>query len=310
MTPAPGSGGGMSVLIPQIGLIGAVFYFLILRPQSQARKKPAPMPAPPQKGGGGIPPGGPLGQVKGITGDEGTLRDGPQPPGGARPGGSRGWLKGGPAAGEDELGGRYVEALMPMVWTASDREDFVPEVQAMRRRVEELVPAGVRNRELKLGSGGLRDVEFAVQLLQLVHGRNAAPANILDLAARFERPNLTYLAPAAAGGTWYPFGFMADIGSNEPGISSGIAVLHALVTRMREVAPPKQDLPRREYPPPTAVEAGLEKIWGTVDRDAVLTGLAEALRSLAAHVGCADVKLGRVTPGKLRAAMGRALQGR
>ena len=52
------------------------------------------------------------------------------------------------------------------------REDFVPEVQAMRRRVEELVPAAVRSRELKLGTGGLRDVEFAVQLLQLVHGRN------------------------------------------------------------------------------------------------------------------------------------------
>ena len=42
----------------------------------------------------------------------------------------------------------------------------------MRRRVEALVPAGERTRELKLGTGGLRDVEFAVQLLQLVHGRN------------------------------------------------------------------------------------------------------------------------------------------
>lgn len=81
-------------------------------------------------------------------------------------------LKARPAAGDDELGQRYIGALMPMVWTACEREDFVPEVQAMRRRVEELVPAGVRARELKLGSGGLRDVEFAVQLLQLVHGRN------------------------------------------------------------------------------------------------------------------------------------------
>jgi glutamate-ammonia-ligase adenylyltransferase len=81
-------------------------------------------------------------------------------------------LKARPAAGDAELGERYIDALMPMVWTASEREDFVPEVQAMRRRVEELVPAGVRARELKLGTGGLRDVEFAVQLLQLVHGRN------------------------------------------------------------------------------------------------------------------------------------------
>jgi glutamate-ammonia-ligase adenylyltransferase len=76
------------------------------------------------------------------------------------------------AAGDAELGEQYVSALMPMVWTASEREDFVAEVQAMRRRVEELVPADVRDRELKLGTGGLRDVEFAVQLLQLVHGRH------------------------------------------------------------------------------------------------------------------------------------------
>ncbi len=81
-------------------------------------------------------------------------------------------LKARPAAGDEALGGEYIAALMPMVWTACEREDFVPEVQAMRRRVEALVPAGERTRELKLGTGGLRDVEFAVQLLQLVHGRN------------------------------------------------------------------------------------------------------------------------------------------
>jgi glutamate-ammonia-ligase adenylyltransferase len=80
-------------------------------------------------------------------------------------------MKARPAVGDAELGEQYMAALMPMVWTACEREDFVAEVQAMRRRVEELVPAGVRARELKLGTGGLRDVEFAVQLLQLVHGR-------------------------------------------------------------------------------------------------------------------------------------------
>ena len=80
-------------------------------------------------------------------------------------------LKARPAVGDAELGQRYIDALMPMVWTACEREDFVPEVQAMRRRVESLVPADVRDREIKLGTGGLRDVEFAVQLLQLVHGR-------------------------------------------------------------------------------------------------------------------------------------------
>jgi [glutamine synthetase] adenylyltransferase / [glutamine synthetase]-adenylyl-L-tyrosine phosphorylase len=80
-------------------------------------------------------------------------------------------LKARPAAGDAELGKQYIAAVMPMVWTACQREDFVSEVQAMRRRVEQLVPADVRSREIKLGSGGLRDVEFAVQLLQLVHGR-------------------------------------------------------------------------------------------------------------------------------------------
>lgn len=80
-------------------------------------------------------------------------------------------LKARPAVGDAELGRQYIDALMPMVWTACEREDFVPDVQAMRRRVESLVPAGMRDREIKLGTGGLRDVEFAVQLLQLVHGR-------------------------------------------------------------------------------------------------------------------------------------------
>jgi glutamate-ammonia-ligase adenylyltransferase len=65
-----------------------------------------------------------------------------------------------------------------MVWTACEREDFVPEVQAMRRRVESLVPADVREREIKLGTGGLRDVEFAVQLLQLVHGRTDSSLHV------------------------------------------------------------------------------------------------------------------------------------
>jgi len=80
-------------------------------------------------------------------------------------------LKARPMTGDLDLGRRYVDALSPMVWTASEREAFVPEVQAMRRRVEELVPADLRERELKLGRGSLRDVEFAVQLLQMVHGR-------------------------------------------------------------------------------------------------------------------------------------------
>ncbi|MGC5246630.1 bifunctional [glutamine synthetase] adenylyltransferase/[glutamine synthetase]-adenylyl-L-tyrosine phosphorylase [Gordonia sp. DT219] len=80
-------------------------------------------------------------------------------------------LKARPMTGDMELARAYHDAINPMVWRAAEREDFVHEVQAMRRRVEELVPEDQRERNLKLGSGSLRDVEFAVQLLQMVHGR-------------------------------------------------------------------------------------------------------------------------------------------
>ena len=63
----------------------------------------------------------------------------------------------------------------------------------------------------------------------LVHGRNALPANILSLVPAFGHPDISYLAPAAAGGTWYPLSFMGDKEKNEPGISSGLWVLEQLV---------------------------------------------------------------------------------
>ncbi|TAK69239.1 MAG: bifunctional [glutamine synthetase] adenylyltransferase/[glutamine synthetase]-adenylyl-L-tyrosine phosphorylase [Actinomycetota bacterium] len=81
-------------------------------------------------------------------------------------------LKARPAAGDRALGAAYVDAVLPFIWAAADRSNFVEDVQAMRRRVEQHVPSRDAERQLKLGPGGLRDVEFAVQLLQLVHGRS------------------------------------------------------------------------------------------------------------------------------------------
>ncbi|RPK52146.1 Glutamate-ammonia-ligase adenylyltransferase [Streptomyces sp. ADI92-24] len=83
-------------------------------------------------------------------------------------------LKARPVAGDPSLGADYMEAVSPLVWQAADRENFVPDVQKMRRRVIDTIPVDRVDREIKLGPGGLRDVEFAVQLLQLVHGRNDA----------------------------------------------------------------------------------------------------------------------------------------
>ncbi|SDK03945.1 bifunctional [glutamine synthetase] adenylyltransferase/[glutamine synthetase]-adenylyl-L-tyrosine phosphorylase [Streptomyces indicus] len=83
-------------------------------------------------------------------------------------------LKARPVAGDPELGEEYIETLAPLVWQAAERDNFVPDVQKMRRRVVDSIPQAELERELKLGPGGLRDVEFAVQLLQLVHGRGDA----------------------------------------------------------------------------------------------------------------------------------------
>ncbi|GGU18855.1 bifunctional [glutamine synthetase] adenylyltransferase/[glutamine synthetase]-adenylyl-L-tyrosine phosphorylase [Streptomyces lavendofoliae] len=83
-------------------------------------------------------------------------------------------LKARPVAGDERLGAAYVEAVSPLVWQAAERENFVADVQKMRRRVVDNIPVAHVDRELKLGPGGLRDVEFAVQLLQLVHGRSDA----------------------------------------------------------------------------------------------------------------------------------------
>jgi predicted esterase len=74
----------------------------------------------------------------------------------------------------------------------------------------------------------------------MVHGRGAGPENILDLVPRLARPNCAYLAPSAAGRTWYPYSFMADRSSNEPGLSSGLQVLDRLVQHIVE-----QGLPDR-----------------------------------------------------------------
>ncbi|MEV0645793.1 bifunctional [glutamine synthetase] adenylyltransferase/[glutamine synthetase]-adenylyl-L-tyrosine phosphorylase [Phytomonospora sp. NPDC050363] len=81
-------------------------------------------------------------------------------------------IKARPVAGDADLGERWMDELRPMVWTAADRGEVVGEVRAMRRRVEAHLPKADADKEIKLGRGGLRDIEFAVQLLQLVHGRS------------------------------------------------------------------------------------------------------------------------------------------
>ncbi len=76
----------------------------------------------------------------------------------------------------------------------------------------------------------------------MIHGRGAGPRNILDLVPTIGHPNATYLAPAAAGGTWYPSSFMSPIEQNEPGITSGISVIHALIDEVIAAGIPAERL--------------------------------------------------------------------
>jgi predicted esterase len=72
-------------------------------------------------------------------------------------------------------------------------------------------------------------IENADAALILVHGRGGSAEDILGLGEALGRPDLALIAPRAAGHTWYPQSFLAPIGANEPGRSSGLSVLDALV---------------------------------------------------------------------------------
>jgi predicted esterase len=64
----------------------------------------------------------------------------------------------------------------------------------------------------------------------LVHGRGASAEDILGLAREFTPGDVAYLAPQAAGGTWYPYSFMAPTERNEPALGSALR----LIARMLE----------------------------------------------------------------------------
>lgn len=85
-------------------------------------------------------------------------------------------LKSRPIAGDIELGNEWRAAVEPLIWHAVTRENFVADLQAMRKRVVDSIPKSEADRQIKLGRGGLRDIEFTVQLLQLVHGRTIESA--------------------------------------------------------------------------------------------------------------------------------------
>jgi predicted esterase len=77
----------------------------------------------------------------------------------------------------------------------------------------------------------------ATAALVLVHGRGSSATNILQLGAEASVPGLALLAPQAAGGSWYPLGFMEPIKSNEPWLHSALGVLAGLLEQVEKTIP-------------------------------------------------------------------------
>ena len=95
-------------------------------------------------------------------------------------------LKARPIAGDAELGSEYLLMTQPKVWESAGRNNFVESVQRMRQLVTDNIPLAEVDSQLKLGPGGLRDIEFTVQLLQLVHGRTDASLRSRDTLGAIE----------------------------------------------------------------------------------------------------------------------------
>lgn len=103
------------------------------------------------------------------------------------------------AAGDAQLAEDYLARIRPLVWAATAREGFVEAAQKMRERVMEHIPENEVNRQIKLGPGGLRDIEFTVQLLQLVHGRTDESVRVTDtMSAIASLANGSYMSRADA----------------------------------------------------------------------------------------------------------------
>ena len=82
----------------------------------------------------------------------------------------------------------------------------------------------------------------ATAAMILIHGRGATAPSILELADYLPHPNFAYLAPQAAGNTWYGYSFLEPMERNEPGLSSALQVIGELVSQIEEAGIPKEKI--------------------------------------------------------------------
>ncbi|MGH9159982.1 MAG: alpha/beta hydrolase [Vicinamibacteraceae bacterium] len=135
----------------------------------------------------------------------------------------------------------------------------------------------------------------------LVHGRGGAAADMLTLAQELDGSDVAYLAPQAAGATWYPYSFLAPLADNEPGLSSGLRLLDGLVRDLeaRQVPPDRIALLgfsqgaclalecAARHPRPYAAIIGLS--GGLIGPPGTLRRYAGSFEGAAAFLGCSDV---------------------
>jgi predicted esterase len=144
------------------------------------------------------------------------------------------------------------------------------------------------------------DLDEARAAMILVHGRGGGTESILPLLNHLERDNVAYLAPRAAGNTWYPHRFIAPRESNEPKLSSALAHLDALVSEIEDAGIASQHIVflgfsqgaclSLEYAArhPQRFGGVIGFSGGLIGADGELTGYEGSLDDTPVFIGCSD----------------------
>jgi len=97
----------------------------------------------------------------------------------------------------------------------------------MNKIIHNIISNGLHQNQPIIQSGTKLDNAKSVMIM--IHGRGATAEDILSLSAEFNFDGVAYLAPQAKGNTWYPYSFLSPIEMNEPGITSGLALIDSIV---------------------------------------------------------------------------------
>src|SRR5438093_12002683 len=82
-----------------------------------------------------------------------------------------------------------------------------------------------------------QDLRTARAAMILLHGRGASAEDIMTIASEVQQPGWAYLAPQAAGNTWYPNPFTARLEGNEPPLSAAMETIARVVERVEARIP-------------------------------------------------------------------------